>query len=162
GGEFDFSVDSITDPGDDTISSYAIDWRDGTPEETYNGAVPLQTTFSHKYSQQGDDALLYGTDENGEHPLAHLPFEFTGPARIPGFSGPNNDPPKVLLRSDGSIANRFLTRSFGLQVADAATRDGTVYMTGAQGTGNDQRLYVKALRNTGVEVEPGGFGDRLA
>ncbi|MFN4171157.1 MAG: Ig-like domain-containing protein, partial [Pseudorhodobacter sp.] len=58
---------AATDPGEDTISGWRIDWGDGTVDMLPGDA----TTASHVYAGPGARVItLMATDEDGEHPIA--------------------------------------------------------------------------------------------
>lgn len=64
---------TAADPGQDTISSWTINWGDGSPAETVAGN---QTTASHVYTTPGGtrSITVSGTDEDGTYPMTGGPF----------------------------------------------------------------------------------------
>ena len=64
---------STTDPGQDVITSWTINWGDGTPSETVAGNL---SSVSHVYATPGGtrSITVSGTDEDGTHSMTGGPF----------------------------------------------------------------------------------------
>jgi VCBS repeat-containing protein/parallel beta-helix repeat protein len=64
---------SSTDPGQDTITSWTINWGDGSPSETVAGN---HSSVSHVYATPGGtrSITVSGTDEDGTHSMTGGPF----------------------------------------------------------------------------------------
>ncbi|TWU27019.1 putative Ig domain protein [Novipirellula galeiformis] len=62
---YELTLGSVTDPGDDTVTGYTIDWGDGTPLET-PGTAGLKT---HTYADGPNDYTVTVSviDEDGTH-----------------------------------------------------------------------------------------------
>ncbi len=64
GGDFSVRL-SATDPGDDTISHWVVDWGDGSPRTTHEGAAP---TVVHRFRESGPTAIrFWAYDEDGAY-----------------------------------------------------------------------------------------------
>jgi VCBS repeat-containing protein/predicted outer membrane repeat protein len=64
---------SSTDPGQDAITSWTINWGDGSPTETVAGNL---SSVSHVYATPGGtrSITVSGTDEDGTHSMTGGPF----------------------------------------------------------------------------------------
>ena len=64
---------TATDPGQDTISAWTINWGDGSPAETVSGSL---ISASHVYTTPGGtrSITVSGTDEDGSYPMTGGPF----------------------------------------------------------------------------------------
>jgi hypothetical protein len=71
GASYTLNLGAITDPGQDTVSSYAIDWGDGSPPEVLSAAqVASQSgTATHTYADGASTPTISVdlTDEDGTH-----------------------------------------------------------------------------------------------
>ncbi|MFO0999358.1 MAG: DUF2341 domain-containing protein [Planctomycetaceae bacterium] len=94
---------SATDPGQDTISSWTINWGDGTPEETVAGNLSSAT---HVYTTPGGtrSITVSGTDEDGTWPMTGGPFVVSI----------NNSAPDNLALSDSKVTEGIAGASVGL------------------------------------------------
>ena len=64
GAEFSLAL-SATDPGDDTISRWVIDWGDGSPRDIHEGAAH---TVTHRFRQSGSLTIeVWAYDEDGAY-----------------------------------------------------------------------------------------------
>lgn len=67
GDTLNLTLDSITDAGDDTVTSVTVDWGDGTVDVF----SPPPTTFSHVYTTSGEFAItIRATNEDGTFEVA--------------------------------------------------------------------------------------------
>ncbi|GJL76868.1 PKD domain-containing protein [Nitrosomonas sp.] len=63
GAAYTFNLGAVTDPGEDTVSEYIVDWGDGT-SNTYNTAGDV----AHTYAAAGDNTITVDlVDEDGTH-----------------------------------------------------------------------------------------------
>ena len=63
GVSYTLGLGAITDPGDDTVTSYVVDWGDGT-SDTFNAAGDV----THVYTATGNQTISVGlVDEDGTH-----------------------------------------------------------------------------------------------
>ncbi|WP_158222671.1 DUF4347 domain-containing protein [Rhodopirellula sp. MGV] len=118
---------SAVDPGDDTVSSWRVDWGDGTIT-VYSGA---STTVTHTYAVEGltHNILVSATDEDG---LWYQGDVFVG--------GEASNP---ITRYD-ALTGTFETSFGGMVSLDRATdmvigKDGLLYVSG-WGSDNVQRF----------------------
>ena len=91
-----------TDPGDDSIASWTINWGDGTPSETVNGNLG---SASHIYLTPGGtrSITVAGTDEDGTHAMTGGPFVVSV----------NNSAPGALAISDLRVTEGIAGASVG-------------------------------------------------
>ncbi|SET60723.1 von Willebrand factor type D domain-containing protein [Nitrosomonas marina] len=63
GATYTFNLGTVTDPGDDTVTDYIVDWGDGT-SDTFNTAGDVM----HTYAAAGDNTITVDlVDEDGTH-----------------------------------------------------------------------------------------------
>ena len=79
----DFSLRlGATDPGDDTISHWVVDWGDGGPRTTHEGAAP---TVVHRFRESGPVVIrLWAYDEDGAY---HVSQSMTVANAAPTLAG---------------------------------------------------------------------------
>jgi VCBS repeat-containing protein len=106
-----------TDPGADTISSWTINWGDGTIETIAGNP----TSASHSYSNVGftNDILVAATDEDGTHHAGDLITTSLQTNSVMRFRA-----------ADGSFLQEIGAGSVGSPVDVAIGPDGGIYVTG--------------------------------
>ncbi|MEM7468101.1 MAG: DUF4347 domain-containing protein, partial [Pseudomonadota bacterium] len=176
---------NASDPGDDTISTYSIDWGDGTVMDyAYTGA---STVVSHTYTNAGftNNILISANDEDGKHIIGDLlttslqtgsVFRFdagTGEFIEQFGVGDVNSPIDIQVGPDGGL---YVTGfgSHNIYRYDSDGTNGTEFVTAASGGlnspsriafGADGLLYVTSFGTDQIlryDGSTGGFVDVFA
>ena len=85
GSEYTLTLDSLTDSGEDTISSYSIDWGDGTDATVVTGLGDVTHTFADGNTDH--TIIVTATDEDGS-------YDFSKAISV------NNVAPEIALEGD--------------------------------------------------------------
>ncbi len=110
-----------TDPGDDTISQWRINWGDNTAEEVVTGQT---TSVGHYYTAVGNyEITVTATDDDGDHAAAPLAVEALLGVTIDGPASIAEGSPYELMLDSGSLTITEWTIDWGDGTTDTLTGD---------------------------------------
>lgn len=95
GEAYEIRIGDISDPGDDTVSQFIIDWGDGQVDTIQTADLPADGRVAHTYTQGGTTATISVSvvDEDGRHDAAGMFDVFV-----------NDAPPEIQLAGESSVA----------------------------------------------------------
>ena len=131
---------SSSDPGNDNISAWHINWGDGTLQDIFGGTL---TSAAHSYATPGGTRTITAsvTDEDGTFSVtgtAHILTVNNSAPSVPGVAQINIQPPlNVSSGTSGSVeSHRAETTAEADSVATVGTTSGvTLTVTPANGSG---------------------------
>jgi hypothetical protein len=150
GSLYSLGLGAVTDPGQDTVSDYSIDWGDGTTKEDFVGS-PVGLTKTHTYADgpNGYTITVYLTDEDGTFEGGTLEVQVNNVAPVVGAITITPSAVVAVNTAVGASASFtdpgvLDTHSASWDWGDGTSSVGTVTQGAGSGTVSDNHTYSSA------------------